>query len=187
MSVLATSDIPQLNREGARWGRRDTGARIGPDWSGTGRRSGHRAGDGPDRRETLAEPARPERSGTIECPHCHATAPADSRFCPNCGRAYENRRLHNDKRTAGGQHRWIRLDERCCTTKQKNAALLTNGTSRRGGGSTWRAEAMRPVFRGARRSAATMVGISTTRALAQESVQNFHGVRPSDGTDPRWS
>jgi membrane protease subunit (stomatin/prohibitin family) len=37
-------------------------------------------------RETLAEPARLERVGDIECPHCHATVPADSRFCPNCGR-----------------------------------------------------------------------------------------------------
>ena len=37
-------------------------------------------------RETLAEPARLERAGTIECPHCHATVPADSRFCPNCGK-----------------------------------------------------------------------------------------------------
>ena len=37
-------------------------------------------------RETLAEPARLEQAGTIACPHCHATVPADSRFCPNCGR-----------------------------------------------------------------------------------------------------
>jgi membrane protease subunit (stomatin/prohibitin family) len=37
-------------------------------------------------RETLAEPARLERAGTIACPHCHATVPADARFCPNCGR-----------------------------------------------------------------------------------------------------
>ena len=40
-------------------------------------------------RETLAEPARLERVGTIECPHCHAQAPADARFCPNCGRALQ--------------------------------------------------------------------------------------------------
>src|SRR5215216_2659562 len=40
-------------------------------------------------RETLAEPARLERAGTIECPHCHAQAPADARFCPNCGRALQ--------------------------------------------------------------------------------------------------
>jgi membrane protease subunit (stomatin/prohibitin family) len=37
-------------------------------------------------RETLAEPARLERAGTIECPHCHTTVPIDARFCPNCGR-----------------------------------------------------------------------------------------------------
>jgi membrane protease subunit (stomatin/prohibitin family) len=40
-------------------------------------------------RETLAEPARLERAGMIECPHCHAQAPADARFCPNCGRALQ--------------------------------------------------------------------------------------------------
>ena len=40
-------------------------------------------------RETLAEPARLERAGTVECPHCHAQAPADARFCPNCGRALQ--------------------------------------------------------------------------------------------------
>lgn len=37
-------------------------------------------------RETLAEPARLERTGAIECPHCHATAPANASFCPNCGK-----------------------------------------------------------------------------------------------------
>src|SRR5215213_8374438 len=40
----------------------------------------------PSRRETVAEPARLGRAGTVECPHCHAQAPADARFCPNCGR-----------------------------------------------------------------------------------------------------
>ena len=40
----------------------------------------------PTMRETVAEPARLGRAGTIECPHCHAQAPADARFCPNCGR-----------------------------------------------------------------------------------------------------
>jgi membrane protease subunit (stomatin/prohibitin family) len=40
----------------------------------------------PTMRETLVEPARLGKAGTIECPHCHAQAPADSRFCPNCGR-----------------------------------------------------------------------------------------------------
>jgi membrane protease subunit (stomatin/prohibitin family) len=37
-------------------------------------------------RETLAEPARLEQAGTIDCPHCHAAIPAGSRFCPNCGK-----------------------------------------------------------------------------------------------------
>src|SRR5215218_10949128 len=39
----------------------------------------------PAARETVAEPARPGRAGTIECPNCHAQAAADARFCPNCG------------------------------------------------------------------------------------------------------
>jgi len=43
----------------------------------------------PAMRETSAEPALHARSGTIECPHCHAQAPADARFCPNCGRALQ--------------------------------------------------------------------------------------------------
>jgi membrane protease subunit (stomatin/prohibitin family) len=42
-------------------------------------------------REPLLEPARLARSGTIECPHCHAQTPADARFCPNCGRALQAR------------------------------------------------------------------------------------------------
>jgi membrane protease subunit (stomatin/prohibitin family) len=41
-------------------------------------------------RETLAEPARLQRTGTIECPYCHATIPAGSRFCPNCGRQLQS-------------------------------------------------------------------------------------------------
>jgi membrane protease subunit (stomatin/prohibitin family) len=40
-------------------------------------------------RETLAEPARLESGGLVECPHCHAQVPAGSRFCPNCGRALQ--------------------------------------------------------------------------------------------------
>lgn len=36
-------------------------------------------------RETVGEPARLEKVGTVECPRCHAAAPADARFCPNCG------------------------------------------------------------------------------------------------------
>jgi membrane protease subunit (stomatin/prohibitin family) len=43
----------------------------------------------PTSHETLPEPARIGQSGTIECPHCHAQAPADARFCPNCGRALD--------------------------------------------------------------------------------------------------
>jgi membrane protease subunit (stomatin/prohibitin family) len=39
--------------------------------------------------ETVAQPARLVGSSTIECPHCHAQAPADARFCPNCGRALQ--------------------------------------------------------------------------------------------------
>jgi membrane protease subunit (stomatin/prohibitin family) len=40
-------------------------------------------------RETMAQPARLESGGTVECPHCHAQAPAGSRFCPNCGKSLQ--------------------------------------------------------------------------------------------------
>jgi membrane protease subunit (stomatin/prohibitin family) len=40
----------------------------------------------PAMRETVAEPARLGRTGTVECTHCHVQAPVDARFCPNCGR-----------------------------------------------------------------------------------------------------
>jgi membrane protease subunit (stomatin/prohibitin family) len=40
-------------------------------------------------RETLAEPARLGKTGTVDCPHCHAEIPAGSKFCPNCGRAVQ--------------------------------------------------------------------------------------------------
>ena len=45
----------------------------------------------PNTREKVVEPARLARSGTIECPHCHAQTSADARFCPNCGRALQAR------------------------------------------------------------------------------------------------
>ncbi len=40
----------------------------------------------PGSRETVNEPARLGVAESVECPHCHAAAPASSRFCPNCGR-----------------------------------------------------------------------------------------------------
>ena len=43
----------------------------------------------PSMRETLVEPAPLGRAVTMECPHCHAQAPADARFCPNCGRTLQ--------------------------------------------------------------------------------------------------
>jgi membrane protease subunit (stomatin/prohibitin family) len=59
-----------------------TGLELGPGL-------GAEQGMVPTTRETLLEPARLGRAGTIECPHCHAQAPADARFCPNCGRALQ--------------------------------------------------------------------------------------------------
>ena len=40
-------------------------------------------------RETLAQPARLEQAGMVECPHCHASVPAGSRYCPNCGQSLQ--------------------------------------------------------------------------------------------------
>src|SRR5918998_5318247 len=42
-------------------------------------------------RETLGEPVRLEtgRGELVECPHCHASAPAESKFCPNCGKTLQ--------------------------------------------------------------------------------------------------
>lgn len=37
-------------------------------------------------RETIARPARQEERAMVECPQCHASVPADSRFCSNCGK-----------------------------------------------------------------------------------------------------
>ena len=44
----------------------------------------------PVTRETVAEPGRLGRAGTMECPHCHAQVPVDARFCPNCGRPLQS-------------------------------------------------------------------------------------------------
>ncbi len=42
-------------------------------------------------RETMARPARLEdgEAEFVECPHCHAKAPAGSRYCPNCGKTLQ--------------------------------------------------------------------------------------------------
>jgi membrane protease subunit (stomatin/prohibitin family) len=92
-SVLGDFTSPPRSEEAeALGGVADTPALEGPQ-------TGLELGDGqlvgqamaPNTREPLLEPARLARSGTIECPHCHAQAPADARFCPNCGRALQAR------------------------------------------------------------------------------------------------
>jgi membrane protease subunit (stomatin/prohibitin family) len=90
-SVRANSARPlQFEAEKALGGDADTPALEAAQ---PGLEFGAGLGDGqaliPTRRETPAEPARLGRAGTIECPHCHAQAPADARFCPNCGRALQ--------------------------------------------------------------------------------------------------
>src|SRR5687767_3943521 len=87
-SVRANSARPlQFEAEKALSGDADTPALEAAQ---PGLELGAGLGDGqaliPTMRETPAEPARLGRAGTIECPHCHAQAPADARFCPNCGR-----------------------------------------------------------------------------------------------------
>ena len=88
MSILGDSGNA-LRSEAAKalGGDADTPALEAPQ---TGLELGAGIGGGqamaPTMRETVAEPARLGRAGTMECPHCHAQAPADARFCPNCGR-----------------------------------------------------------------------------------------------------
>jgi membrane protease subunit (stomatin/prohibitin family) len=93
MSVLGDSTSPPRSVEAeALGGVADSPALEAPQ-------TGLELGDGqlvgqtmaPNTREKVVEPARLARSGTIECPHCHAQAPADARFCPSCGRELQAR------------------------------------------------------------------------------------------------
>jgi membrane protease subunit (stomatin/prohibitin family) len=88
MSILGSSgNAPRSEAAEALGGNAETPALEAPQ---TKLELGAGIGGGPAvapaMRETVAEPARLGRAGTVECPHCHAQAPADARFCPNCGR-----------------------------------------------------------------------------------------------------
>jgi membrane protease subunit (stomatin/prohibitin family) len=96
MSVLGDSASPQqFEATQALGGVADTPALGAPQTEvelGDGLGIGHAMA--PTVRETSAEPARLARRGTIECPNCHAQAPADARFCPNCGRSLQAQSGH---------------------------------------------------------------------------------------------
>jgi membrane protease subunit (stomatin/prohibitin family) len=88
MSVLGDSaSSPRIEASKAFGGVADTPALEAPQSEfelGAGLGVGHTMSS--VERETQPEPARLGKAGVIECPHCHAQAPADARFCPNCGR-----------------------------------------------------------------------------------------------------
>jgi membrane protease subunit (stomatin/prohibitin family) len=91
MSVLGDSaSSPRFEATRALGGVADTPA-LEPPQTGVEFDDGLGIGQAltPAMRETSAEPARLARPATIECPYCHAQAPADARFCPNCGRALQ--------------------------------------------------------------------------------------------------
>ena len=95
-------------------------------------------------RETVVEPARLGRAGTIECPHCHAQAPVDARFCPNCGRPLQSQ---------AGQ--WTCPGSTCAIPAQVmlhapgKTARLSTGAGQRGREGKWQ-EGNAPDCRGAR-------------------------------------
>jgi membrane protease subunit (stomatin/prohibitin family) len=92
MSILGDSgNAPRSDEARALPGDADTPAIEAPQMGlelGTGLGVGEAMA--PVMRGTDAEPARLGRAGTMECPHCHAQAPADARFCPNCGRPLQS-------------------------------------------------------------------------------------------------